>query len=202
MTVMAPKDEDELRHMLLTASKLGKPVAVRYPRERSFNVKRTKLHQIENGKAEVIKEGNMLTVVSIGTVFQEAMKAANILEEEGVETTLINARFVKPIDGVIAEHINRTKKAIIIEENSIKGGFGSAVLELCHANNIKADIELIGIPDNFIEHGSQEQLRKKCGISVENIVEVGRRLIAHSDETWRILGRIHDAYPGLRQPLV
>jgi 1-deoxy-D-xylulose-5-phosphate synthase len=202
MTVMAPKDEDELRHMLLTASKIGKPVALRYPRARSFNVKRTKLHQIEIGKAEVIKEGNMLTVVSIGTVFQDAMKAANILEEEGVETTLINARFVKPLDGVIAEHINRTKKAIIIEENSIKGGFGSAVLELCHANNIKADIKLVGIPDNFIEHGSQEQLRKQCGISVENIVEVGRRMIAHYDTTWPQLGHIQNAYFGLKQPLV
>jgi len=180
--VMAPKDEDELRHMLLTAVNSGKPVAVRYPRGHSFGVKRAKLHSIDIGKAEVVKEGRKLTIVSIGTVFQEAMSAVEVLEKKGIETTLINARFVKPLDNIIAEHIKNTGKAIVIEENSVKGGFGSAILELCHENNIMADIKLIGIPDKFIEHGPQGQLRKDCGLHFENIVKIGLDLFVDKKE--------------------
>jgi 1-deoxy-D-xylulose-5-phosphate synthase len=131
---------------------------------------------LDIGNCEVVREGSMLTIVSIGTVFQDALRASEILGKKGVKTTLINARFVKPLDNSIADHIGRTGKAIIIEENSVKGGFGSAVLELCHKNNVKADIELIGIPDEFIEHGSQDQLRKDCGLDCENIVRIGEEL--------------------------
>jgi 1-deoxy-D-xylulose-5-phosphate synthase len=177
MTVMAPKDEDELRHMLFTAFRLERPVAVRYPRGHVFNVKRRKMHLLDIGKSEIVKEGNMLTIVSIGTVFQQAMKASDRLEKEGLSTTLINARFAKPIDRNIAAHIKKTGKALVVEENAVQGGFGSAVLELCQETETKADIRLLGIPDKFIEHGSQEQLRKDCGLDIENMVQVGRDLI-------------------------
>ena len=129
----------------------------------------------------MVKQGSMLTIVSIGTVFQDALRASEILQEKGIETTLINARFVKPLDDSIADHISRTGKAIIIEENSVKGGFGSAVLELCHENNIKPDVKLMGIPDKFIEQGSQDQLRKDCGLDFENIVRIGTELYGVSD---------------------
>ena len=178
---MAPKDEDELRHMLFTATKLGKPAAVRYPRGRCFNVKKENLRLLDIGKCEVVKEGGMLTIVSIGTVFQHALKAWEILGKKGIKATLINARFVKPFDHSIVDHISRTGKAIVIEENSVRGGFGSAVLEFCHENNVKADIKLIGIPDRFIEQGSQDQLRKDCGLHYENIVRIGEELNAVSE---------------------
>ena len=181
LIVMAPKDEDELRHMLFTATKLGKPVAMRYPRGSCFNVKKENLRLLDIGKCEVVKEGGMLTIVSIGTVFQHAMKAWEILGKKGIKTTLINARFVKPFDHSIVDHISRTGKAIVIEENSVRGGFGSAVLEFCHENNVKADIKLIGIPDRFIEQGSQDQLRKDCGLHYENIVRIGEELNAVSE---------------------
>ena len=129
----------------------------------------------------MVKQGSMLTIVSIGTVFQDALRASEILQKKGIETTLINARFVKPLDDSIADHISRTGKAIIIEENSVKGGFGSAVLELCHENNIKPDVKLMGIPDKFIEQGSQDQLRKDCGLDFENIVRIGTELYGASD---------------------
>ena len=129
----------------------------------------------------MVKQGSMLTIVSIGTVFQDALRASEILQKKGIETTLINARFVKPLDDSIADHISRTGKAIIIEENSVKGGFGSAVLELCHENNIKPDVKLMGIPDKFIEQGSQDQLRKDCGLDFENIVRIGTELYGVSD---------------------
>lgn len=181
LTVMAPKDGNELRHMVFTAINLGKPVAVRYPRGYCSNVKKTDLQFLDIGKCEVVKQGSMLTIVSIGTVFQDALRASEILQDKGIETTLINARFVKPLDDSIADHISRTGKAIIIEENSVKGGFGSAVLELCHENNIKPDVKLIGIPDKFIEQGSRDQLRKDCGLDFENIVRIGTELYGVSD---------------------
>ena len=181
LIVMAPKDEDELRHMLFTATRLGKPVAMRYPRGRCFNVKKENLRLLDIGKCEVVKEGGMLTIVSIGTVFQHALKAWEILGKKGIKATLINARFVKPLDHSIVDHISRTGKAIIIEENSVRGGFGSAVLEFCHENNVKADIKLIGISDRFIEQGSQDQLRKDCGLHYENIVRIGEELNAVSE---------------------
>ena len=181
LIVMAPKDEVELKHMLHCAPKTGKPVAIRYPRENCFNVEENTSQLLEIGKCEVVSEGDMLTIVSIGTVFQEALKACKILEEKGIQTTLINARFVKPLDNAIVDNIGRTGKAIIIEENSIKGGFGSAVLELCHEKNLNADIKLIGVPDEFIEHGSQKQLREDCGLHYENIVKIGMRLLDFSE---------------------
>jgi 1-deoxy-D-xylulose-5-phosphate synthase len=181
LTVMAPKDGNELRHMVFTAINLGKPVAVRYPRGYSSNIKKIDLQFLDIGKCEVVKQGSMLTIVSIGTVFQDALRASEILQEKGIETTLINARFVKPLDDSIADYISRTGKAIIIEENSVKGGFGSAVLELCHENNIKPDIKLMGIPDKFIEQGSQDQLRKDCGLDFENIVRIGTELYGVGD---------------------
>ncbi len=109
-------------------------------------------------------------------MFGEALKAWEVLEGKGVGTTLINARFAKPIDNGIGDHISRTGKAIIIEENSVKGGFGSAILELCQENNIKADIKLIGIPDRFVGHGNQAELRKECGLHHEYIVRIGEQL--------------------------
>jgi 1-deoxy-D-xylulose-5-phosphate synthase len=176
LIVMAPKDGEELRDMLFTATRLGKPVAIRYPRGRCFNIKKETLRLLDIGKCEVVKEGSMLTIVSIGTVFKEALKASEIMGKKGIKATLINARFVKPLDHHILDHISKSGKAIIIEENSVKSGFGTAVLELCHENNLKADIKLIGIPDKFIDQGSQDQLRKDCGLHYENIVRIGMEL--------------------------
>ena len=129
-----------------------------------------------SGKSEVVREGKKLTLVTIGSVFSEALKAAEILEAEGIETTLINARFVKPLDPRIADYINRSSKAVVVEENSVAGGFGSAVLELCQENKVRADIELIGIPDRFVEHGSQDELKRLCGLHFENIVRVAKKM--------------------------
>lgn len=177
LTVMAPKDEDELGHMMATAMQLEKPVAIRYPRGEGFGVTRTEPRALEIGKCEVIREGGRLTLVSIGTVFQDAVQASNILEAHGIRTTLINARFVKPLDHTIVAHIRRTGKVIVIEENALRGGFGSAILELCQEEGMKVDIQLIGIPDRFIEQGPQALLRKECGLYPENIVNVANRLI-------------------------
>ncbi|NLD35625.1 MAG: 1-deoxy-D-xylulose-5-phosphate synthase [Desulfatiglans sp.] len=173
LIVMAPKDEEELRHMLFTAIKIGKPVAIRYPRGDGYGAEKRELRVLEIGKSEVVKMGDMLTIVAIGTIYQEALQASKMLEKKGVSTTLINARFVKPIDDVILECIAKTGKAIIVEENAVKGGFGSAVNELCMEEKINADIRFVGIPDRFIEHGPQKLLRKICGLDSDTIVNIG-----------------------------
>ncbi|MFH2138161.1 MAG: 1-deoxy-D-xylulose-5-phosphate synthase [Candidatus Omnitrophota bacterium] len=177
MVIMAPKDASELRDMLFTATQIGKPVAIRYPRGCGDDLNDRAVQQLTIGKSELVKDGENLTIVSIGTVFCEALKACDILEQQGLKVTLINARFAKPLDEEIAEFIHNSGKAVIVEDNSLKGGFGSSVLELCQVKNIKADIRLIGIPDRFIEHGDQNQLRKDCGLDCENIVAVARELI-------------------------
>jgi 1-deoxy-D-xylulose-5-phosphate synthase len=176
LVVMAPKDGAELRNMFFTATRVGKPVAIRYPRGGCFHVGERSLELVDIGKCEVVEEGSMLTIVSIGAVFYEALKAAEVLKENGIRTTVINAMFVKPLDTDIAKYIGRTGKAVIVEENSVRGGFGSAVLELCQENKIRADIKLVGIPDRFVEQGTQEQLRKICGLDYENIVSCGEEL--------------------------
>jgi 1-deoxy-D-xylulose-5-phosphate synthase len=180
LIVMAPKDEEELRQMLFTAININKPVAIRYPRGDGFGAAKKDLHVLEIGKSEIVKNGEMLTIVSIGTIFQEALSASEALDKKGIRTTVINARFVKPIDCRILEHIKRTGKAIIVEENAVRGGFGSAVIELCQENNINAIIKLVGIPDRFVEHGQQEQLRKMCGLDSENIVRIGEEMFSSS----------------------
>jgi len=177
LIVMAPKDGDELRDMLFTATKLKKPVAIRYPRGGCFHLKKSTLKLLDIGKCEVVKKGEKISLVSVGTAFHEALKASEIIDKKGIKTTLINARFVKPLDDDIAKFIGRTGKAMIIEENTIRGGFGSAILELCNEKNVKAQIKLIGIPDRYIEHGSQDQLRKDCGLHCDNIVKMGEKLL-------------------------
>ncbi|MEZ4599375.1 MAG: 1-deoxy-D-xylulose-5-phosphate synthase [Syntrophotaleaceae bacterium] len=182
MILMAPKDGNELKDMLVTAFNLGKPVALRYPRGVCHSFIEKVPQQLEIGKCEVVEEGEMMTIVSIGTVFDEALLACNWLREHGVDVTLINARFVKPMDNKIAEWIGKTKNAILIEENSIEGGFGSAVLELCQRMGIEAKIELLGIPDKFIEHGNQVLLRRKCGFSWQNIVNISMKILSKSNK--------------------
>ena len=178
LVVMAPKDGNELKDMMLTALLCEKPTALRYPRGicRVSEPER-KAQELPLGQCEIIQKGQQLAIISIGAVFEEALQACQDLQSCGINPTLINARFVKPMDERIVDYIAETRKAIIIEENTSQGGFGSAVLELCQAKKVQADIELIGIPDIFIEHGSQEQLKKDSGLTTENIVDIGKKLV-------------------------
>ena len=176
LIVVAPKDALEMRQALFTSVTWGKPVAIRYPRGQCTTSGNGDAGKLELGKCEVVKEGYQLAIISIGHLFYEAQQASELLDRKGISNTLINARFLKPLDKTIVEHIRRTGKAIVIEENTVLGGFGSGVLEACHEHDVKADIKLIGIPDRFIEHGSQKQLRKDCGLDCESIVRTAEKL--------------------------
>ena len=178
LTMMAPKDGNEFKDMMLTALNHGAPVALRYPRDvcTAFNPEHEPL-ALRIGECEIVMEGEQLTIVSIGAIFKEALRACMALHNEGVSVTLINARFVKPMDSRIASFIAKTGKAIIVEENACQGGFGSAVLEKCHEEKVHADVIILGIPDRFIEHGDQDQLKKDCGLTWKNIYHTGKKLI-------------------------
>jgi len=178
LIILAPRDAEELRAMLGYAVKLNKPVAIRYPREVCDGKRKSVSKIIETGKCELITKGKNITIVSIGTIFSAAFRACSLLAKKGIKAELINARFVKPLDPLIVKSIEKTGKAIIVEENAVKGGFGSAVLEACGERNIKADIRLIGIPDVFIEQGPAEQLRNDYGINAENIVKTAEELFS------------------------
>ncbi len=172
ITVMAPKDENELRHLLKTAIYSGLPMALRYPRGSGFGVPLDRdLKCLEIGKGEQLLDGADLTLVAIGATVYPALQAAEILRLQGIAAGVVNARFVKPLDAELILSVARqTGKIITIEENALQGGFGSAVLELLYDNNLQnVQVRRLGIPDHFIEQGSQAQLRKDVGIDAEGI---------------------------------
>jgi len=168
--VSAPKDEEELRHLLYTALKSGRPFAVRYPRGRGYGVKiREPLKEIPIGSWEVLRRGKDVLILATGWPVYQALEAAEELSKEGVEATVVNARFIKPLDEALLNELAREHSLIVtVEENTVKGGFGSAVDELLSPWFCGKVINL-GIPDKFIEHGSQEELRRMVGIDREGI---------------------------------
>jgi 1-deoxy-D-xylulose-5-phosphate synthase len=168
LTVMAPKDENELQHMVKTAIYSGRPISLRYPRGAGFGATLDRdLKEIEIGKGELLVEGSDLTLVAIGSTVYPALEAAALLKEKGIYASVINARFVKPLDReLILDQAQKTGCLITVEENALQGGFGSAVLELisdCGLSNVR--MKRIGIPDSFIEQGSQAQLRADLGLN-------------------------------------
>ncbi len=175
MTLMAPKDENELQHMLATAIELGQPVAVRYPRGNGYGVPLDQIiHSLPIGKAELLKNGKDAVLLALGSMVFPAMEAAKLLEEQsGVSLTVINARFVKPLDNDLILEMGRNYgKIITLEENALQGGFGSAVLELLEENGI-AGVELlrIGYPETPIQQGEQSELRAILGLDAKGIAK-------------------------------
>jgi 1-deoxy-D-xylulose-5-phosphate synthase len=172
ITVMAPKDENELRHLLKTAIYSGLPVALRYPRGAGYGVELDRdLQCLEIGKGEQLLDGTDLTLVAVGATVYPALQAAEALRLKGVSAGVVNARFVKPLDAeLILGVARRTGRIITVEENALQGGFGTAVLELLYDNN-RQDVKVrrLGLPDHYIEQGSQAQLRKDVGIDAEGI---------------------------------
>jgi len=181
LVVMAPKDENELQHMLKTAVYAGGPMALRYPRGAGFGVAMDReLLALEVGKGEKVADGDDLAIVAIGVTVNAALKAAEILKARGIGACVINARFVKPLDRqLILSEARRTGCLVTVEENALLGGFGSAVLELLEEERITGvRIKRLGIPDRYIEQGSQAQLRKDLGLDAEGIAAAVEAFLA------------------------
>lgn len=180
MTVMAPKDENELRHMLYTALQHDGPVAIRYPRGRGIGVPMdTEYKTIPIGKAEVLKEGNDLQILAIGSMVYPSLNAAATLEKEGLSVGVVNCRFVKPLDKGFVDIVPSAGRVLVVEENIRQGGFGGAILELFNDLGLKnMSVKRIGLPDKFVEHGPQDILREKYGLDSAGIMREARDLIS------------------------
>jgi len=187
MVVAAPKDEEELRHLLFTAISSNRPFAVRYPRGRGYGVNiREPLREIPLGSWEVLREGREVALLATGWTVYQALKAAEGLEKKGISVTVVNARFVKPMDEELLKELARSHGLIVtVEENVVKGGFGSGVNEFLSSWYTGRVVNL-GLPDSFIEHGSQELLRSLVGIDAEGIEKKVEEII----DTGRIISYI------------
>lgn len=174
MVIMAPKDENELQNMLKTAVEHNGPIALRYPRGAGMGVPLEQVsHTLPIGKGEVLREGKDYTILAVGSMVYPAFEAAELLAKQGIEATVVNCRFVKPLDeALILDKVQATKHVLTVEEHVLQGGFGSAVLELLEANGINdVKVKRLGIPDEFVEHATPNQLREKYGLTAKGIVE-------------------------------
>lgn len=181
LTLMAPKDENELQHMLATAVNLGTPVAIRYPRGNGYGVALDQvLETLPVGRAEVLREGVSAAVLALGTMVHPALEAAASLDAEGTGLTVVNSRFVKPLDeALIVQLAEKYGVLITIEENALPGGFGSAVLELLEQHGLNGVRVLrLGYPDAYIPQGDQRELRAMLGLDSAGITASIRGFLA------------------------
>ena len=184
MKVMAPKDEEELRHMLYTAIHMDGPVALRYPRGKALGVVLSNdLHMLEIGKAELLSPGTLedaeqmdTVVLAYGSTVAQAQLAAEELVEEGLRVAVVNARWVKPLDKeMILRLARKVGRLVTIEDHMVAGGFGSAILELLEYHGVRnVNVRVIGLPDKFVEHGASTILKELYGLSSAHIKEVVR----------------------------
>ncbi len=180
LVVMAPKDENELQHMLKTAVYCCRPVSLRYPRGNGWrDLLDAELKELPIGKAEVLERGKDMAILAVGSTVRPALQAASMLRTRGLAATVVNARFVKPLDEeLICTLAEETKYFLTVEENALQGGFGSAVLEFLEQKHLTGiTCKRLGIPDTFVEHGTQDALRHKYGIDAEGIFQAALTLL-------------------------
>jgi len=173
MIISAPKDENELQHLLYTAVKSGKIMAVRYPRSQGLGIKMDAVFkELPIGKGEILREGRDVAILAVGSMVAPAVESAKKLALQGIETTVVNARFVKPIDTeLIIDMATRIKRIVTVEENTLSGGFGNYVNDAVRQAALRdVIIRNVGLPDVFIEHGRQDFLRSKYGLDAAGIV--------------------------------
>ncbi|HPQ60216.1 MAG TPA: 1-deoxy-D-xylulose-5-phosphate synthase [Syntrophales bacterium] len=183
MVVMAPKDENEFQHMLKTATEHRGPIAVRYPRGAGAGIPMdADLSPLPIGKGEILMDGGDVTIVALGTTVYPARAAAERLKAEGIETTVVNGRFAKPLDReLLCETAARTGRVLTVEENVLMGGFGSAVLECFQEAGLRdVRIRRLGIGDEFVEQATQKELRRLHGIDEEGIYRAALEMVRAS----------------------
>jgi 1-deoxy-D-xylulose-5-phosphate synthase len=186
MTIMAPKDENELRHMLKTAVEhSGGPIAVRYPRGSGVGVAMDEpLHALPIGRGEIVRAGDDVAILAVGAMVLPAERAADLLFAEGIRACVVNARFVKPLDEDLITSLAAHCGAVVtVEENSVRGGFGSGVLETLAAADLRVPVKVLGVPDHVFEQASQARLREMASLTPEGIADAARAAIAEARET-------------------
>ena len=173
MTLMAPKDEAEMRDMLLTAIETDGPAGMRYPRGAGVGADLSKpAERLEVGKAELLREGSEIAILAYGSMVHPALEAAEELSKDGIEATVVNARFVKPLDSELILTLAQSNRMIVtVEEAYLAGGFGSAVMELLEENAMQDSVRVVrmGVPDRIITHGDPKLLLAKYGLDSDGI---------------------------------
>jgi 1-deoxy-D-xylulose-5-phosphate synthase len=167
---MAPADYDELRQMLYFAiNKQTGPIAIRYPRGRGKEYITEKI-PLKPGKGAVLKRGENVCILAVGSMVDTAIQAAEKLESQGVSTEVISARFIKPIDEeLIVECGKKFEYIVTLEDNCKFGGFGSRVMEVLSNHRLKTNLSIMGLPEDFIPHGSRNELLKNLGLDFESV---------------------------------
>ncbi|RKZ28149.1 1-deoxy-D-xylulose-5-phosphate synthase [bacterium] len=171
--ISAPRDEEELRHLLFTAlSQTEKPFIIRYPRGFATGTdRREELHNIEIGSWETIREGEDIALLAVGSMVQNSLIASEMLAKEGIDTAVINARFVKPIDAkMLDEVLQKHSRIATLEENALAGGFGESISTYAMEWDWNGKVLRLGIPERFVEHATREELLVQLGLDPESIV--------------------------------
>jgi len=180
MTIASPLNEVEMRNMMYTAQLDPKgPMVIRYPRGRGVTVDwKQPFREIEIGKGQKLKDGSDLAILSLGPIGKEASRAIELLEKEDISVAHFDMRFLKPLDNKLLKTIfTNFTRIITLEDASIVGGLGSAVIEYMNDNSYKAKVIRLGIPDRFVEHGTQEELYRECGYDADGITFTARNLV-------------------------
>ena len=180
MVIMAPKDENELQHMLKTAIDHPGPISLRYPRGEGWGVALDKdMKTLEIGKAEILRQGGDVVIAAIGHTVHPALKAAEELAPLGIDASVVNARFVKPLDkNLFRDLLTRVPRLITVEDHVVTGGFGSGLIEfLADEGFTGIEVKRLGVPDRFIPHGTQDELRKMCGFDKDAIAQATLQLV-------------------------
>jgi 1-deoxy-D-xylulose-5-phosphate synthase len=180
MVIMAPKDENELQHMLKTAIEHSGPISLRYPRGEGWDVALDeRLHSLKIGKAELLRDGTDLVIAAIGNTAIPALRAAQDLAPLGINAAVVNARFVKPLDeNLFRDLLTKVPRLITVEDHAVSGGFGSALVEFLADDGITGvDVKRLGVPDRFIPHGTQDELKKICGFDKDAIAQAALQMM-------------------------
>jgi 1-deoxy-D-xylulose-5-phosphate synthase len=189
LIIMAPKDENELQHMVKTSFDFDQPTAVRYPRGAGFGIKLDEeLKHLELGKAEIVYPESIsrnylpkadFAIFAVGAMVHPAIKAAQILSERGFSPIVVNARYIKPLDEtLISDLAERVSSFFTVEENALAGGFGSAIFEFLSTSDLEIPLHTLGIPDRFFDHAAQSELRAACGLDPIGILQFVEKRIS------------------------
>lgn len=180
MTIASPLNEIEMRNMMYTAQlNPAGPFVIRYPRGRGVTVDwKQPFREIPLGKGQQLKDGSDMAILSIGPIGQEASKAIRMLEKDHISVAHFDMRFLKPLDNILLKSVfSRFDKIITLEDASVVGGLGSAVIEYMNDNSYRAKVIRLGIPDRFVDHGTQEELYRECGYDAQGIALAARNLV-------------------------
>ena len=181
LVVSSPMNEEELRNLMFTAQLPNKgPFVIRYPRGEGVMINwKTPFKEIKIGTGRKIRNGNDIAILSIGHIGNYALEVCDKMEQIGIDVAHYDMRFAKPLDELLLHEIfGKFNKIITLEDGCILGGMGSAVIEFMAENGYAAKVTRLGIPDQFIEHGSQAELHAECAYDVENIIKAVQKMVS------------------------